>query len=114
MVVRWMCGVSLKDRKRSVDLYSLLGEQNVADVARRGRLRWFGHLERESVDDWVSDCRKMEVAGVRCRGRNRKTWNECVEDDMKELGLHAEWAVFTVQEYVDGLHMGKRLTLRLA
>ena len=23
-----------------------------------------------------------------CRGRNRKTWNECVEDDMKVLGLH--------------------------
>ena len=25
MMVRWMCGVSLKDRKRSEDLYSLLG-----------------------------------------------------------------------------------------
>ena len=34
--------------------------------------------------------------------------------DMKELGLHAEWAVFTVQGYVEGLHMDKRLTLRLA
>ena len=30
MMVRWMCGVSLKDRKRSVDLYSLLGVQSVA------------------------------------------------------------------------------------
>ena len=27
MMVRWMCGVSLKDRKRSVDFYSLLGVQ---------------------------------------------------------------------------------------
>ena len=27
-----MCGVSLKDRKRSVDLYSLLGLQSVAEV----------------------------------------------------------------------------------
>ena len=43
---------------------------------------------------WTSGaCRKVEeeVAEVRCRGRNRKTWNECVEDDMKVLGLHAEW-----------------------
>jgi len=32
----------------------------------------------------------VEVAGA----RNRKTRNECVEDDMKVLGLHAEWAVF--------------------
>ena len=46
------------------------------------------------MDDWVSACRKVEVAGVRCRGRNRKTWNECVEDGMKVLGLHAEWVVF--------------------
>ena len=54
MMVRWMYGVPLKDRKCSVDLYSLLGVQSVADVVRRGRLRWFGHLERRSVDDWVS------------------------------------------------------------
>jgi hypothetical protein len=32
MMVRWMCGVSLKDRKRSVDLYNLLG--------LRAWLRW--------------------------------------------------------------------------
>ena len=41
-------GVSLKDRKRSEDLYNLLGINCVADVVRRGRLRWFGHLERKS------------------------------------------------------------------
>ena len=26
----------------------------------------------------------LQVAGVRCSGRNRKTWRECVNDDMKE------------------------------
>ena len=55
--------MSLKDRKRSVDLYSLLGVQSVAEVVRWGRLRCFGHLERRSVDDWISACRKVEVAG---------------------------------------------------
>ena len=94
MMVRWMCGVSLQDRKRSVDLYSLLGVQSEADVVRHGRLRWFGHLESRSVDDWVLTCRKVEVAGVRCKGRKRKTWYDCVKDDMKVLGLHSEWAVF--------------------
>ena len=89
-----MCGVSLKDRKHSVDLYSLLGVQSMADVVRRGRLRWIGHLKHKSVDDWVSTCRNVEVAGVRCRGRNRKTWNKCVEDDMEVLGLHPEWVIF--------------------
>ena len=46
MMVRWMCWVSLKDRKHSMDLYSLLGVQSVADVVRCGRLMWFWHLER--------------------------------------------------------------------
>ena len=54
-LVRWMFGVSLKDRKRSVD-FSLLGVHSVDEVVRRGRLRWFGHVERKSGDDWVLAC----------------------------------------------------------
>ena len=69
-----------------VDLYSLLGVQSLADVVRHGRLKWFGHLER-IVNDWVSDCRKVEVAGARCMGRNRKTWKECVDEDISHLIL---------------------------
>ena len=38
------------NRKRSVDLYSLLGVQSVAGVVRHGRLKWFGHVERKSGD----------------------------------------------------------------
>ena len=48
IMVRWMLGVSLKDRRCSMDLYSLLGVQSVGDVVKHGRLRWFGHMERES------------------------------------------------------------------
>ena len=47
MMVRWMCEVSLKDRKRSEDLCSLIGINFGADVGRRGYLRWFGHLEEK-------------------------------------------------------------------
>ena len=83
----------VKDRKRSVDLYSLLGVQSVDEVVSRGRLRWFGHVEHKSEDDWVLACRNV-VAGVKCAGRGRKTWYECVKDDIKVLGLHPEWAVF--------------------
>ena len=109
MMVRWMCGVSLKDRRRSEDLCNLLGINCVADVVRRGRLRWFGHLERKSVDDWVSACRGLVVEGARGRGRSRKTWEQCVRDDMKLLGLHPEWAIF--KDMWRDLIWGKRLTL---
>ena len=32
-------------------------------VVSRGRLRWFGHVERKGADDWVSECRRLEVVG---------------------------------------------------
>ena len=112
MMVRWMCWMSLKDRKRNVDLYSLLGVVSVTEVVRLGRLRWFGHVECKSGDEWVSTCRNVVVAGVRCVGRGRKTWRECVKDDMDELGLHSEWTLDSVHGYGEKPHIGeKRLTL---
>ena len=56
-----MCGVSLKEQNEV--LYLLLGDQSVAEVVRRGRLRWFGHVERKNGDDWVLACRNVVVAG---------------------------------------------------
>ena len=57
-MVRWICGVSLKDRKRSVDLYSLLGVQSVAEVVRQGRLRWWGMW---NVRVGMIGCRPVEM-----------------------------------------------------
>ena len=79
---------------RNVELYNLLGVQSVADVIRRSRLSKFGHLERRSVDDWVSTSRRLEVVGVKCILIKRKTWEEHMDKDIKVLGLHLEWAEF--------------------
>jgi hypothetical protein len=87
MMVRWMCGVTLKDRIHSEELLERLGITSVADVVRRGRLRWFGHVERMPDSDWVSKCRLLNVVGARSRGRGRKTWQECVNEDLKKVGL---------------------------
>ena len=71
MMVRWLCGVSLKDRKSSQELLDRLRIVGVAERVVPGSLRWFGHVERKSADDWVSKCREMSVVGVRRRGRGR-------------------------------------------
>ena len=84
--------MSLKNKISSVDLNGRLGIEGVADIVRRGRLRWFGHLERKGRDDWVSTCRSFEVAGPKSRGRHKKTWDECVRHDLRSLNLKAEWA----------------------
>jgi len=103
-MVRWMCGVTLKDRKCSEDLLDRLGIESVAVVVRRSRLRWFGHVERMSEDNWVSACRAIEVEG----SKGRKTWQECVTEDMRRLGARRDMA----QDCAvwRGAILGKRLT----
>jgi hypothetical protein len=58
-----MCEVTLRDRNKSDELRKRLGIECVTDVVRRGRLRWFGHLERKDVTDWASRCRHLTVKG---------------------------------------------------
>ena len=82
-----MCGVSLKDRRKSEELQRQLGIECVSDVMRHGRLRWYGHVERADRDKWISKCRTLEIEGTRGRGRGKKKWAEVVEKDMKTLGL---------------------------
>lgn len=63
MMVRWMCGVSLKSGCRSDELRKRLGVESVSDIMRRSRLWWFGHLERKEESDWASSCRNISIDG---------------------------------------------------
>jgi hypothetical protein len=76
----------LKDWKSCDELRQRLGIDSVSDVVRRSRLRRFDHVERKD-SDWVKACQRLEVAGRRSRGRGKKTWRECVAEDMRALGL---------------------------
>jgi len=109
VMVRWMCDVSLKDRRKLVELRERLGIECVGEVVRRGRLRWYGHVERRDKVDWVSACSELEVKGMRGKGRGKKTWVECVKDDMRRLGLKKEDA--QDRKRWRGLSLGNRLTL---
>ena len=91
-MMRRMCGVTLRDRVATEELYSRLGIDNIAKVVTKGRLRWFGHVERKSDEDWTKRCTTFEVEGVRGRGRPRKTWKECVNGDLKRLKLDRGYA----------------------
>jgi len=56
-------------------------------MIKKSRLRWFGHVERKDDNDWVKRCIMCEVEGIRPRGRPKKTWWDCVKNDMGSLGL---------------------------
>ena len=56
-------------------------------MIRKSRLRWFGHVERNDDNDWVKRCITREVEGIRQRGCRKKTWWDCVKNDMESLCL---------------------------
>src|SRR5213080_962493 len=80
MMMRWMCGVRLKDRVASERLREQLVVDSVFDVVRVGRLRWFGHVMRKSDDEWVKKCQSIELVSKTSRGRSKKIWRVCNKD----------------------------------
>ena len=45
-MIRWMCGISLKDRRTNEELRRLVGVEPITTFIRSGRLRWHGHVMR--------------------------------------------------------------------
>ena len=89
-MIRWMCGVKLNEGKKTEELRELLGLEPVSWMtkkSKKSRLRWFGHVERKDDNDWVKRCITWEVEGIRQRGCLKKTWWDCVKNDMESLGL---------------------------
>ena len=77
----------MKDRCKSEELRKRLDVEDVGDVVRNSRLRWFGHLERKDVGDRTSACRNIVVAGNAGKGRPKKRWMDGVEEDLRKYGL---------------------------
>ena len=81
--IRWLCGAKLSERKKSKEVRELLGLEPASLMTKKSRLRWFGHVERKDDNDWVKRCMTWEVEGIRQRGRRKKTWRDCIKDDME-------------------------------
>ena len=88
-MIRWMCGVSLRDRKTSAELRQRMGVEAITDVVRRGRLQWYGHVVRKEENDWVKRVMLFNVEGTRpVSGRPNKTWPTTMLADMTALGIN--------------------------
>ena len=89
-MIRWMCGISLKDRMTNEELRRLVGVEPITTFIRSGILRWYGHVMRKGDEDLAKKCMEYRVEGRRPLGRPRKTWLESVEADMAELEIVKE------------------------
>ena len=70
-MIRWMCGVTMRDRYPCEELQARVGIKPIVDVMRQRRLRWFGHIEWREDNSWL---KKVQIIAVDChsgRGRPR-------------------------------------------
>ena len=87
-MVRAMCGVQLKGRKRSMDLMLMLGlNETMVQLAMANSVRWYGHvLRREDSRVWRRAL-DFEVWGQRKKGRSKRTWKRKIEEESLKVGL---------------------------
>ena len=91
-MIRWICGVSFRDRVSSSELRSRLGLRSIDELMRDKRLRWFGHVER-SYGAWIEKCRRLpKVEGGGMVGRPPKSWKEVLNSDFRVRGVSPIWA----------------------
>lgn len=91
-VIRWMCRVSLGERKKSAELRQRMAVEPILNVGRRGRLRWYGHVWKNE-NDWVKKVMSINLEGAKPIGRPKKTWQMSVSADIKALGNNHEMAM---------------------
>ena len=71
-MIRWMCGISLKDKRTNEELRRLVGVEPITTFIRSGRLRWYGHVMRKGEEDWMKKCMEYKVEGRRPVGTPKK------------------------------------------
>src|SRR6218665_3619023 len=89
-MLRWILGVSLRDRRRNEDIREVLGVACITDKEREARMRWYGHVMRREDGCCIKRIMNAEVYGRRSRGRQKKRWRDKIQEDLKTLNLKKE------------------------
>ena len=92
-MVRTMCGVQLKDRKRSKDL--IFGCNEAIDLlVTANSVCLYGHVLRREDGHVLRSALDFEVDAQRKKGKLMRTWNKQVEGESVKVGLRWENALF--------------------
>jgi len=81
-MLRWMCGVTRLDKIRNERIRGTTKVVEVSKKVQERRLQWYGHVKRRD-DQYIGNrVLGMEVDGRRKRGRPKRRWKDCVEEDL--------------------------------
>ena len=71
-----------------MDFYSLYRSRNIVKVIISRRLRWTGHLARMKEGRSVFKILKGKRTGKIPIGRPRRSWEDNIRMDFKEIGIN--------------------------
>ena len=71
-MLRWILGISLKDRIKNKEIRRRCGVVDIAEKVRETRLRWYGHIMRRDKGEPVRDILEIDIKGNRGQGRPKK------------------------------------------
>ena len=88
-MLRWMCGVTRLDKIRNERIRGTTKVVEVSKKVQERRLQWYGHVKRRDEQYLGNRISDMMVEGRRARGRPKRRWRDCVENDLrgKEINL---------------------------
>ncbi|KAK6762472.1 hypothetical protein RB195_023264 [Necator americanus] len=87
LMLRWTIGVTLKEKVSNDTVRSIFGVVPITEKVKEARLRWFGHVLRREEDSVAKTALKLDVSGVRPRGRPKIRWLDRVKLDMIDARL---------------------------
>ena len=86
-MLRYMAGVSLRDRVTNEDLLRRCGLGCISAILYRKRLGWFGHVCRRDINEPIGRVRTLEAPGRAPQGRPKMAWRGCVDRALQATGL---------------------------
>ncbi|XP_050519065.1 uncharacterized protein LOC126893156 [Diabrotica virgifera virgifera] len=106
-MLRWMSGVTKKDKIRNEYIRESLGVAPIDAKMREHRLRWFGHVQRRDDNHPIRRIAEVQIPGRSRRGRPKKTWEETIRQDMLVKGINIDMT----QERIVWIFHDKYITL---
>ena len=86
-MVRAMCGMQLKVRKRSMDLVFMLGlKETMIQLDMGSSVHWYGHMLRKENCHVLRRALDFEVEGQRKQLRPMRIWKKQVEEESMKVG----------------------------
>ena len=84
---RWACGHTLRYHLRNENIKERLEVESITERCRNARMGWFGHVKRRYQDYVGRKTMEMVPPGRRKRGRSKQRWMDCVNRDMRAIGM---------------------------